>query len=245
MRRKLLYICGILWVFALFQMIVNYEEKAPDITTAFTDDMYLNIEGNIKAVSFYGKRYLQEEDKITLIKELAENLGIKEPYAIEPGDNEITLIKTGREILTSITLITEESQVSDGILSQKQYITLEMNLGSSVGSMLYYHDKIKDMFEENDLSADVYMTVRGDIEGELSNTDKNILADKILKNMGGDIVTENRNSDRFSIYAYSDQLDDYVVYGNNKMNINIVVDYNDSTGQTEVYMSTPIMNEDY
>ena len=101
------------------------------------------------------------------------------------------------------------------------------------------------MFEENDLSADVYMTVRGDIEGELSNTDKNILADKILKNMGGDIVTENRNSDRFSIYAYSDQLDDYVVYGNNKMNINIVVDYNDSTGQTEVYMSTPIMNEDY
>ena len=55
MRKKLIYICGILWLFAFIQLIVNYEEeKEPDIITAFSNDMYLRTLSTVKATGFYG-----------------------------------------------------------------------------------------------------------------------------------------------------------------------------------------------
>ena len=92
---------------------------------------------------------------------------------------------------------------------------------------------------------DITLRLRGDIEGELSNSEKNDISDHILENVGGSVVTENRGADMYTIYAYADNIDDYVVYGTTKTNINIVISYNDVRGVTEVYMATPIMNEDY
>jgi hypothetical protein len=49
----------------------------------------------------------------------------------------------------------------------------------------------------------------------------------------------------YTIYAYADNIDDYVMYGTTKTNVNIVISYNDVKGVTEVYMAMPVMDSDY
>lgn len=246
MRKKLIYICGILWLFALIQMILNYEEaKEPDIITAFTNDMYLSTLSTVKATGFYGNLYMSAEDKESLAKTVARGLGINDVYDISTQNNKITLSKYVDGVRTSINVVTVENHVEKAVLTQKQYVTIEMEFDNSLESAVYYRDKVEELFRDMDIGADITLSLRGDIEGELSNSEKNSIADHILENVGGDVVTENRGADMYTIYAYTDNIDDYVVYGTTKTNINIVIEYNDVRGVTEVYMATPIMDEDY
>lgn len=250
MRKKLLYICGVLWLFALFQMVKNYEEeKEPDIITAFTSDMFLDTVSQVKSTAFYGNVYLEEEDREKVIKEIASKLGIEEPYEITTEETDTgkktVLEKNASSVTTVISLVTVESQVSKIIMSQKQYITVDMEISNSLESGVYYRDIIESIYEDMDLSADVYLYLKGNINGDISSSEKNSIADHIIESLNGDIVTERRSSDLFNVYAYSENIEDYVVYGSTRTNINIVISYNDITGMTEVYMATPIMNDDY
>lgn len=250
MRRKLLYICGILWLFALFQMIKNYEtEKEPDIITAFTSDMFLDTVSEVKSMAFYGSVYLEEDARKKVLTDIAASLGIEEPYEIRTENTDTgrktILTKGASSVTTTISLITVETKVSKIIMSQKQYISVDMEINNSLESAVYYRDIIDDLYGEMDLSADVYLYLKGNIRGDISNSEKNSIADNIIENLNGKIVTEKRGADIFNVYAYSENIEDYVVYGSTKTNINVVISYNDVTGMTEVYMATPVMNDDY
>lgn len=250
MRKKLLYICAALWLVALLQMIWNYEEqKEPDIITAFSNDMFLETVSTVKSTAFYGNVYMEDEEKEKVVRETAERLGIKEPFDITHEESEsgtrVTLVKNVAAVRTSISMVTVETHVSKIVMSQKQYLQINMEIDNSLDSAVYYRGIIGDIYTGMDLSADIYLYLRGDIAGDISYSEKNSIADHIVENLAGKVVTEKRGSDIFTIYAYTDSIDDYVVYGSTKTNINVVISYNDATGMTEVYMATPILNEDY
>lgn len=250
MRKKLIYICGILWLFALVQMIKNYEyEKQPDIVTAFANEMFLDTVSTVKSEAFYGTVYLEDNEREDILREVAEGLGINEPYEITYEDmkegKKAILQKNASEVITTISLITKETRVNKIIMSQKQYIIINMEINNSLESAVHYRGIVKNLYREMGLSADTYLYLKGNINGEISYSEKNTITDNIIENLDGKVVTENRNGEIFTVYAYSEEIDDYVAYGSTKTNINVVISYNDVTGMTEVYMATPILNEDY
>ena len=44
---------------------------------------------------------------------------------------------------------------------------------------------------------------------------------------------------------HTDKIDDYVLNGSLKTNLNVAITYDEENDITEVYMATPFMNEDY
>ena len=84
-----------------------------------------------------------------------------------------------------------------------------------------------------------------EMDGSLSMSQKNIISDKIIESSGGRIVTERRSDSLFTVYAYTDKIDDYVLNGSLKTNLNVAITYDEENDITEVYMATPFMNEDY
>ncbi len=249
MRKKLLYICGILWVFAFFQLIINYEEAGGDIVTAFTNDNYLNTTSYIDAAALYGGMYLDDNEKKEVVSEVARELGINEPYELTIEDTEsgtvTKLEKEASSVVTTITLTTVEKQVSAEVISLKQYVMVNMEVLNSLESGVYYREKIEKLFDDKKMSADVYLSLKGSISGTISNSEKNNITNNIINEMGGKIVTESRTNEIFTVYAFSDKIDDYVVYGTTKTNINVVIRYNELKNTTEVYMATPILNMDF
>lgn len=231
-------------------MIYNFDTKGDvDIVTAFTNDMFLDTVSSVESTAFYGSVYLEDVDREQILKDTAKEMGIMEPYNIhyEKTNNgkKVILTKEASSVTSTITLVTVETKVSAIIMSQKQYLTIDMEIKNSLQSAVYYRNIVEEINKKMDLSADVYLYLKGNIKGDISYSERNSIADHIIENLNGDIVTENRGTDIFTVYAYTEDIEDYVVYGNTKTNINVVISFNEVTGMTEVYMATPILNIDY
>lgn len=250
MRKKLLAVCGILWAFAFFQMIKNYEGAVePDIVTAFGNEMFVETLSVVEGNCFYKSTYFEDDKKREILEETAKLLGIEEPYEIQMAQTsegkKMVLTKLAKTVTTVIGINTVETEGADGIINQKQYLTIDMEFENSLESALLYKEKIEAVYKELGMSADVYLSHKGNINGELSNSEKNMMADKIIEGINGDITTQNRGKEMFVVYGYTDEVDEYVTYGSKKTNINIVIRFNELTQMTEVYMGVPIINADF
>ena len=96
-----------------------------------------------------------------------------------------------------------------------------------------------------DIVADISLNLVGSIDGELNNTEKNSITDKIMQEMNAEVITGNRSESIYTIYGYSEDIADYVVFGSTKTNVNIAISYDEEEDMTKIYMSTPIINEDF
>ena len=71
------------------------------------------------------------------------------------------------------------------------------------------------------------------------------MADSLLKKLDAKVVAESRDSDIFTIYAFAEGVDDYMLMSGKKVNINISESYDEINNMTVIYMSTPFNNLDY
>lgn len=249
MRKKLLTVCGLLWLFVFVQMIMNFEEtKSEDIITAFGNEMYMDTFSSVSGRAYYKSGYISEEEKKQVLKDMARGIGVEEPYEIQEKESEngveYVLYKKAEKVETHISIATVETQTDDVIICRKHYVLLDMEFENSIESGIYYRDKINSVYESQGMSADVYLYLLGNISGEISDKEKNQIADKILEGVDGENCVRN-NGESFICYGYSEGIEGYVTYGSFKTNINIVIRFNKYTNMTEVYMATPILNIDF
>jgi hypothetical protein len=127
----------------------------------------------------------------------------------------------------------------------KNLVTVTISFENSLESAFYYKDLLKQTFAAAEVSPDITIQLKGNIKGELSMSEKNVIADKFLESAGGEIVTESRKDDLFTIYAYTDKIEEYVLSGSMKTNLNVVISYDEINDITEVSMATPFLEEDF
>jgi hypothetical protein len=49
----------------------------------------------------------------------------------------------------------------------------------------------------------------------------------------------------YVIYGYSKYISEYKKIGNQKINVSLAMNYNEEEQSTYIYLSTPLINEDY
>ena len=76
-------------------------------------------------------------------------------------------------------------------------------------------------------------------------SERNNMADLLLEQIEGKVVSEHRDEELFTIYAYTKLIKDYDMRSGEPVNINIAFNYDESQNLTNVYLSTPIIREDY
>lgn len=96
----------------------------------------------------------------------------------------------------------------------------------------------------DDFSNNLYMVTKGKIYGEISISQQEKISEKLMKELEAKKVFSS-DKDNFSIYAYSDIINDYVAIGNEKINVNVAFLYDEEANATNVYIGSPIVNYDY
>lgn len=252
LKRCILYFGLALWLIAFFQMIktrnlTETEEEA--IVTAFAENDFLNTVSTIKASGLYKNTYLTETEREALLLEIAHHLGITNSLVYdsitEDGVTTSTLVRTSEHAKTVFSLITTETETSSSEVLQKHLIRTEIEFDNSLESAFYYRDLLKNAFEQVGVNPDISIYLKGEINGSLSMTQKNVITDNIIQSSGGEIVTESRTGNLFTVYAYTDKIDDYVLTGSMKTNLNVAISYDEINDITEVRMATPFINSDY
>lgn len=141
--------------------------------------------------------------------------------------------------------VTGNTNGLEGTQPQAQYVYVNITVYNNIDCAVSYRELIEGMFDAMGIQGNVNMNLVGSIEGTLNSTEKNELADGLLDRLGAKVVTENRDSDIFTIYAYSKGAGSYITIGGNKINMNIAIGYDEEQDRTKVYLASPINSLDY
>ncbi len=247
MKRGYIVILIALWILAFVKFIDREDGKEPDFVTAFSNDSYLSTTSNIEAVVYCGNIYYSEDAKKDMLETVAGKLGICDGYEwssdIEDNVDTIALSKKSKYAITELKFITAKN-VKDELVT-RQYMLINIDILNSLESAVVYRDKVEEIFYQMKMEAEVTLTLKGSIKGQLTTKEKNNLTDEMIKSLDGAIVTEKKDSEIYTVYAYSESIEDYVVNGTDKTNINVAITYDEVLGETIIYMATPIINEEY
>ena len=251
-RKKAIIILSSIWFVAFVALIFSWadeKQKSGDIVTAFSTENYLSTNGEVNVYADYGNKYLSVEDKEELITKLANAIGISGELKFETKREE----ESGKYIgttsfdtynnysSTDIRIVTIENQETEGIVYLEQYILMEIFIENSVESAAYYRDKVEAIFDEMNIAADVTLSLKGCVQGTINNAKKNEISENIIEELDGELVIGGQNDDIYTVYAYSDSIDEYVVNGTVKSNINIMITYDKTKDVTWIEVGTPII----
>lgn len=129
--------------------------------------------------------------------------------------------------------------------SNNQIISLECNI-KDVKNKLQYINSLKEYLDSLNIQYHFITLIKGQYEKSLTTEDMNKISDEILEEVGGKKVEGGWiNSQLLSISGYSPSFNENIITGGNKININIVMSYNNITEKNEIIVATPIVNEDY
>ena len=244
--KRALYAAIILWVVGSGVYLAGMERvHSVSISTAFTDSaderQWCELDTYIEGYGKFGVCYLTQEEKEKLVKNIASALGITSSYGLATVyEEEVnTTVLSNESVNGSVTIkaITQEPQA--------QYVYVNITVYNNIDCAVSYRELVEGMFDAMGIQGNVNMNLVGSIEGTLNSTEKNELADGLLDRLGAKVVTENRDNDIFTIYAYSKGAGSYITIGGNKINMNIAIGYDEEQDRTKVYLASPINSLDY
>ncbi len=238
----------IIWLLLAGRLISSGASENTNVAEVFNSFDLEEVNAQVTAFGEYGITHLTEDEKEKILKELAAGIGIEEPYYFEQSENgentEKTLTKKSKNADTNIRLITRTDDYGT-YYETTQYIEIDMDLKGNYACAASYKELLADIFNAQEIDGRVMINLKGSVKGALNYEEKNKLADSMLKALDADIKTENRESDLFTIYAYSDMIDESIVCAGQKVNINIAEEYDEVNNRTVIYLSTPFNNLDY
>ena len=250
-KRIAIYIGVALWLMTLVKIIwFNDTATLPvnNIVTAFNKASLLEMSASIEAFGEYGVLYLSQDAKDTILKDIAAKVGINN-YSIETtreDDNSTTtLSQTGQNGEVICKLVTVETVVEQNVIQAKQYVYIDVILNNSVESAFSYEKIVKDIVKNLKIDTTVTVNLKGAVKGRLDISLKDSIANSFINSMNVNVVAENKTDDLYTIYGYTSDIDEYINVSSNKINVNIMMNYDEEKDETNVYVATPISSEDY
>lgn len=245
-----LYIIAVLWVAFLTQVAVHFLiQDEGRIIEAFANTNSNIVESKVEVAADYGSRYLNRKDKEKIIDSIASSIGIHD-YEIEEkkGSNsfEYKAEKKSKNGEVFIELISIEKDTDHGTKEIKHYILVNVGIYEDSASIIQYKEVIEDAMKEiNVLDYQSIIRFNGVYDGKLTLDEKIKITDELFRNLDGEIISENRDNNLFIVYGYTGIIKEYIKTNDNKINVNVVITYNEETDKTNIYLASPILNEDY
>ncbi len=239
----------VLWaVVLLFFMGRQHFYEEEEIAEAFMQTPYNEVVSKVEA-SGRLPGYLLEDEREKLVKEVANMLGISQPYSFEAhsseGMQEVVLCKPAKNARTTITFQMKEGTSETLEREVTQYLSISVELFSAIDSAVNYKDMLERISSIYGLEGHTSLSFTGSMAGNLSLKERNALAEKMIDSISGKIVKEFRSEELFTIYGYSRRLKEYEEVGGEKLNFNLAIAYDEEKGMTQVYLATPYLMEDY
>lgn len=252
MREKIkitIYAILVLVAAGVVQTVVTYgfvsDERmieAFEITSSHLQESQIFLNGT------YGDEFLTESDKRELLEYMTNFLGIsmKDCKIKKSKENEnlkhtISFRKDSMKM--ELCMITSENQKQ---VPKKQYLTMKITFQGTMEQVLYYKHQMEKLAKKLQLKEyQVFMNLKGTYEGKLSKEEQLQEENKILQKLHGKKVFTVQDEKNIVWYGYTDLMDDYLTVDKQRINIHFIMTYDEKKRQTELYLATPLFNEEY
>lgn len=240
----------VLWVIAIIRIVVygNNEAARETLVNAFNQIQLNEMTATLECFGYYSDVYLSEKAKETFVKDIGYELGLNycEVYTERDGELATTgIVKDGKYADTEIKLITHEEKLTENVIESHQYVAITIDLGSNIDAAMEYQKILKELFAKMEVDGDVTVNLTGYLEGKADLALKNMISNQLIEQMDAKIVAENRTDDLYTIYAYTNKVEDSIKVSGKEINLNISAYYDETDDNTHFYVATPIINTEY
>ncbi len=249
-KKGKIYIIALLWAIVSIQIIVNKTAKKEDeIVEAFNISNSVPINSTIDAYGLFGKMYLSQETKENMLVNLAKELGITEDYTIEntsiQGYEKSVLRKEGKYGNTTIQIVTSGIGDEISVTDQEQYILISVELFNDINSAGKIKENINSIYKNIGIDNTTNTCLKGSINGELTDSKKVEMVNKLLKAMNAEEVVSSTMENTYNVYGYTKNDDNFVYQMGEKVNVNIAITYDSEEDITYIHMANPFINKSF
>lgn len=243
-------IAGILWLITAARVFWNTENIAGNqkVMSAFGSNSYREVSADITAYGKYGNMELTDTAKEIVLERAAEKIGIH-GYSITDTSQGNSLVKTlsknsenGDVICKFITF---EKSADGKAVESEHYLYVGITLKNSVDAAFTYEKIEREIMEEMQIDTEVTVNLKGELQGMLSDEQKESLAFQMLDKMNAKKRVSRHLDEAYTVYAYDKDIENYIMIGSDKVNVNVCISFDENRNITTVYLSTPINTEDY
>ena len=250
MKRKILCIVLCLWAIAGIQYVMKQNVKNEEkIIEAFNNTNFVEADSSVEVLARVTEEYMEPSAQEQMLKELVKSAGVEDDIQIttKNSDNIIQKVWSGENDDRSISMkfVTIQQEKGNHEIDTEQYLYMQLHLKNDFDYALSYKDKIEETMKDYPAEAKVSMNLSGTYAGMLSLEEKNRIADRIISTTRAKVVSECREENSFNIYGYTSVIDEYQTVQGQKINLNVVLTYDETEDKTILYVSTPFMNQDY
>lgn len=243
LRMALIGLVG-LWIIAgtryVTEMII-YRER--NLKEAFAIVSPGNTTGTVALTARLPESYLTEKDQNQLIRFVADRIGLTvdtEPEPITEGKKSGFIYrKKAKYADTAIKIL----HVCEASGANRYYLLVSINLAEDKGDgVAYFREKIGELATELELlEVQCSIQLSGSFPQDMTLAARNHLTERILSKLGCEVVCENREAELYTVYAYTKGLDEYIVSGNDRINVQLAMYYDEINKETVLCVASPVI----
>ena len=213
------------------------------IENAFSNCGISVLNSKVTIYAKYEDGYCNIEKQKELVNKVAAKMMINDLYSVKSGQNgdryEYTLTKESDLGQTKISFISLNKESDENQLDVAQYLSVEIILNKNIENSVEYYEILKDIFNECNLQGEPGITFYGNYIGRLTKAEKEGIVDSFCEKLDAKKKQFYAQSDLYIAYAYTDAFDNYIMNGNDKINVSIQMDYNELEDATEFILTLP------
>lgn len=238
----------VVWSIVAIQMFVNYQEKIKQenqAVTAFSVISDIKFFEKISGYGYFGTMDITDAVKKQMLNNLAYKLGITDECTFHAGAGDgytkWVLTKEGANAATTLQLISMEQP--DG--EPEQYIVVDILTNTDLSQAYTLFQKIKRVYEEIGVKAQVGLEIEAEQKGNVLKENDMGLIEDILEAAGAKQVDVLKENGLYTIYGYTKQEKSYVTLNGKKVNLQIVITYDEAHDKSYLKIGIPIVNSSY
>lgn len=245
--RIVLYLTVVLWLALATQVAVNhFFAQDFQITQAFVKTDTEDQSSSVEIIAEYEKEFLSENEKNEIIYYIAEAIGLEideEITVIREEDRSVFYFeKNAKSADTLIKVISIERPEGDAV-KLNHYILVSLNIQKSIHEIERYKDILEKALDKLDVKEkQVTMQYVGNYQGKLSQREQEEIAKLMVKDLQGEIAFEFNEDGVYTVYGYTGLVNEYILSLASKVNIHIVITYDEESDTSKLYLASPIAN---
>lgn len=251
--RTKIYVILLVWGAAILQLMVNETVNREEVLVdqVLSEGVETIQNSSLKAFGLYSNEKIAEGTKETIVKRVANYLGVNTGYTIVVSAEEdgatisktTRLSKKGEQGDTEVKLITVYNQDSYKQETIEQYLFVEIDLHSRASSSTTAVKKqLCDIYEDLGMEPSINMHMTSEKTGRLTQEEMDAEIDLLFDELNANSVSYDEFQDTIIAYGYSKDLDDYVYQGKEKVNVQIAFSYDEKNDITIMHTAVPFID---
>lgn len=233
----------------------NRHAWEPQATAEYLDKVFTTTHASVSSFvvhdySVVNHKFISSEEAKTLAVQIAFNLGLKNLHGkalsnVTEHMFELSGNWKGTEVLVAVNSLNHMTMGHTDLQDDTTLVIRAAAQTTSTAMLASALQSVSTTLENMHIPVQIDAYIHGTLPQKLNPTKTNQLVNHTLATVGAHAVEALRSEQVTSVSAYAPEEKSYILTNQHKMNLQVALHYNITRDQTDIFVGTPIIIDNY